>query len=193
MKKCIKCSATKPKDDFHKDARRPDGLFPYCRECRGIKRKSKRKLKIPHSNGYVLVYLPDHPLSQSSGYIYEHRLVYHMINSGKVNKCEKCGAYWNFRTYRDHVDHIDKNKSNNDISNLRALCNSCNVQRTKKIMHEAKRAIKVTYGGVSMTPTEWSRKDYVNVCGSTIARRKRMGMSDFDALFSGKITHNGNN
>jgi hypothetical protein len=45
MKKfCIKCDCEKNKSEFHKDARRPDGLFPYCKECRivpGVKRRSR--------------------------------------------------------------------------------------------------------------------------------------------------------
>jgi len=44
MKTCRKCNAEKPSSEFHKDKRRPDGLFPYCKICR-IKPKKKRKTR----------------------------------------------------------------------------------------------------------------------------------------------------
>lgn len=31
------------------------------------------------NNGYTLIYCPDHPLSWSTGYVYEHRLVMEMM------------------------------------------------------------------------------------------------------------------
>jgi len=39
MKNCIKCNTRKKEEQFHKDSRRPDGLFPYCKKCRQIPRK----------------------------------------------------------------------------------------------------------------------------------------------------------
>ena len=42
MKLCIKCGSVKERDGFHLDSRRPDGLFPYCKECRLIPRKPKK-------------------------------------------------------------------------------------------------------------------------------------------------------
>ncbi len=34
MKTCVKCNSEKDNSLFHKDNLRPDGLFPYCKECR---------------------------------------------------------------------------------------------------------------------------------------------------------------
>lgn len=34
MKHCKQCDTTKPKSEFHKEARRKDGLNTYCRQCR---------------------------------------------------------------------------------------------------------------------------------------------------------------
>ncbi len=34
QKLCIKCKQHKAASEFHKDSRRPDGLFPYCKRCR---------------------------------------------------------------------------------------------------------------------------------------------------------------
>lgn len=33
-KRCVKCRTEQPVTAFHKDNRRPDGLFPYCKRCR---------------------------------------------------------------------------------------------------------------------------------------------------------------
>lgn len=155
MKVCFKCKIEKSEDDFHKDNARKDGLFPYCRECRGVKRKKQpRVFRRIHSKGYILLDYPEHPLSQSNGYVYEHRLVFHNYFKGEKLKCEKCGADWLWRTYFDHIDHIDEDKSNNDISNLRPLCNSCNVQRTKRIQSEAKGRVPITYNSKTLTANE---------------------------------------
>lgn len=32
-RRCPKCTLTKQRKEFYKDAKRPDGLYPYCREC----------------------------------------------------------------------------------------------------------------------------------------------------------------
>ncbi len=133
MKTCVKCKTLKSPEKFHKDKIRPDGLFPYCKECRRIARKPRSKVyRRTHSSGYILLNIPDHPLVQKNGYVYEHRYVFYSKFAGMDLKCQKCGVDWLWRTYRDHIDHIDKNKSNNDISNLRPLCNYCNVSRTLK-------------------------------------------------------------
>jgi len=42
MKNCIKCGLEKEREAFHLDSRRPDGLFPYCKECRRIPRTPKK-------------------------------------------------------------------------------------------------------------------------------------------------------
>lgn len=51
---------------------------------------------------------------------------------------------------------------------------------------------KLTYNGETKTAAEWQRDMRTNVTYGTILRRKRSGMSDYDALFSEKQTHNGN-
>ena len=34
IKTCIQCRFALPRDRFHKDRKRPDGRFPYCKSCR---------------------------------------------------------------------------------------------------------------------------------------------------------------
>jgi hypothetical protein len=47
-KECSRCETVKNRDDFGKDKRRVDGLFPYCRDCRrdyvGASRKKAAEL-----------------------------------------------------------------------------------------------------------------------------------------------------
>lgn len=53
MKTCVKCKEEKDVDHYHKDSRRKDGLFPYCRECRGCK-KIERHVYLPKDGRYYM-------------------------------------------------------------------------------------------------------------------------------------------
>ena len=48
----------------------------------------------------------------------------------------------------------------------------------------------LTYGDRTMSATAWSKMSGVNVHRATILRRKALGMSDKQALFAPKGTHN---
>ena len=65
--------------------------------------------KINHSEGYILIYKPDHPYCSSQGYVPEHRLVLEK----HLNKIINSKKY--------AVHHIDGNKRNNNIKNLQVL------------------------------------------------------------------------
>lgn len=60
MKTCARCLIRKPLGDFGSDARRPDGLFPYCKLCRRqphrVSQTEKSLLLIGTEN------FSDHPL-----------------------------------------------------------------------------------------------------------------------------------
>lgn len=43
LKTCIRCEETKPRDEFGKDKKRRDGLFPQCKDCRREYMGSKRR------------------------------------------------------------------------------------------------------------------------------------------------------
>jgi 5-methylcytosine-specific restriction endonuclease McrA len=46
-KVCLKCELGKNREEFGRDARRPDGLFPYCKRCR-LKRPEIYDEKLQH-------------------------------------------------------------------------------------------------------------------------------------------------
>lgn len=55
------------------------------------------------ANGYVGLYLPDHPLAGGNGYVPEHRYVMHELGHDIEGM---------------HVHHLDHDKTNNDSENL---------------------------------------------------------------------------
>lgn len=62
--------------------------------------------KMHMGNGYVMLYMPEHPSASPAGYVLEHRYVME----------QKLGR---LLSSREVVDHIDRNRSNNHPDNLR--------------------------------------------------------------------------
>ena len=71
-------------------------------------RGKPKKPKKPTSDGYELIYLPNHPFCQSDGYIRRHRLIMEKFIGRYLRPDEE-------------IHHIDFNKENNHISNLQIL------------------------------------------------------------------------
>ncbi|MDB4261416.1 HNH endonuclease [bacterium] len=150
------------------------------------------KVELSHvtSNGYTVVHRPEHPLARGTGYILQHREVLYNSIGENAPDCALCGCETSWEIYKYHVDHVDENRGNNDLSNLRMLCNSCNVGRTKRVHHKVDGYIAVTISGETKTPQEWSRVDGVVVSGATIRRRLAKGLSHYDSVYGKRLTHN---
>ena len=146
-----------------------------------------------HENpeGYQWVLAPDHPLRhRTSKYVAEHRAVlFAAIGPGPMD-CALCGKHLTWKTCK--VDHIDENVRNNERSNLRPTCNRCNTHRNMPAPVEWNRTHTIEFEGIRLTPAEWARDPRVLVCGRQIILRKQAGMTDEQALFAPKRTHNGN-
>lgn len=156
----------------------------YFRYMRNETYDLKRKRKYRHSNdrGYQLLYIPDHPLSHSRGYVYEHRYVIYDKYGENIPNCQICGKETSWEPYFTHIDHIDNDVTNNDERNLRVLCNACNTVRGKSDAHERVNCSSIEYKGKTMTAHEWSKYDFVKVTGRTIRNRIASGWTVHDAL-----------
>ena len=66
---------------------------------------SKRLYRKKHSGGYVLVYMPEHPCTDATGYVLEHRAVMESA-LGRILSSE------------EYVHHINGNKEDNRLENL---------------------------------------------------------------------------
>lgn len=153
----------------------------------GLVKKARPRFLNP--DGYALVHAPGHPLAQPNHYVFEHRKIVYDLIGEIVPDCELCGKPLTWKNAV--VDHIDRDITNNSPTNLRPLCNPCNGWRDTLPAHEYAHNHSITFDGKTDTPEGWSRDPRVNVAGRTIILRKIAGMSDYDALFSPKITHNG--
>ena len=82
------------------------------------------------TSGYRGIYKPGHPLADSTGQVYEHRLVLHAIIGDGPHGCRWCGkpVNWGDGLY---ADHVDDNPLNNNPVNLVPSCNGCNINREK--------------------------------------------------------------
>lgn len=154
--------------------------------------RKKAVERYERNKGYQYIYMPSHPLTAKGQlYVPEHRVVLYSVIGDKKMNCAICGCDLNWNSC--HVDHIDENPRNNSAENLRPTCLRCNVWRSMPPAHvRMKSAHAVTFDGETKTPSEWARDPRVSVSGSTIIRRICSGMSDEDALFGKKATHNGN-
>ncbi len=70
-------------------------------------------------NGYVLVWVPEHPKSFAGGWYYEHILVIEKFNNRLIRKNET-------------IHHIDGNKKNNLQHNLFLCCRTQHNKAHKK-------------------------------------------------------------
>lgn len=142
-------------------------------------------------NGYITLYKPGHPLANKTKCVFEHRFVMWPIVGPDCRPCELCDLPQTWATC--HVDHIDENRQNNSPENLRILCRGCNVKRGfTPQSHEFRSKVGlVEFEGRRDTATNWARDPRVKVSGRTILFRKAQGMSDAEALFADKVTHNG--
>lgn len=97
-------------------------------------------------NGYILVKADGHPLANSKGWAFEHRLVLFAKIGPGPHECHWCGlsVYWE-RSYGDKcpdalvTDHVDEDKENNDPGNVVQSCPRCNLARSSRWVKRQRR------------------------------------------------------
>lgn len=67
--------------------------------------------KKTHSDGYIMLSIPDYPSADPNGYVYEHRYVMEQ-HLGRFLKTD------------EHIHHVNEIKSDNNLSNLKVLTRS---------------------------------------------------------------------
>lgn len=140
------------------------GAAKYCEMHYGRLRRNgglyiamQRSPELVQSHGYIREYRPDHPLSDTEGYVYQHRRVLHdHCGDGPFN-CHVCGAEQAWQTM--DVDHLNGVKDDNRPENLAPACPKCNRDRAWWAAQAAarRRAKKVVHDGVELTIGEAAR------------------------------------
>ncbi len=86
----------------------------------------------PNGDGYIVGYMPSHPMASSGGVISQHRMIlFDHIGDGN-HECHWCKRDIRWRATGPSklvVDHLDGVKSNNEPNNLVPSCHRCNSTR----------------------------------------------------------------
>ena len=115
------------------------------------------KDKYIHSQGYILLHKPGHPLATKFT-VYEHRYVYfEKYGNGPFN-CYMCNKQVDWSNL--HIDHLNDNKTDNRIENLRPACAICNQSRGRDKMADTQRkqGHLLTFNGQTKCLSEWARE-----------------------------------
>lgn len=120
LKTCAKCGNVKYKNQFHKDAKRKDGLRPYCKHCEFLQLKRYRetnqtkvqtaRLKNKLKYRYNISYEDFQKMQEFSG-----------------NRCYICGDHETAvnSTGETRMLSIDHNHITGEVRGL--LCHKCNA------------------------------------------------------------------
>lgn len=145
------------------------------------------KEKYNHSQGYILLHKPDHPLATKTT-VFEHRYVYYeQYGEGPFN-CYLCGREVGWSNL--HIDHLNDNKTDNRIDNLKPSCAVCNQSRGRHKMIEKQRrqGHLLTFNGQTKCLSEWARE--LKVAKATLDWRIRQGWS-IDKVLRPRLSRTG--
>lgn len=101
----------------------------YGRARRGVDLNDARPVsgRYVTAAGYIKLLRPDHPLADTHGHVFEHRVVVYDKNGGTEPSCFWCGKGLTWK--QAVVDHLNEDKADNTPSNLVCSCNDCNRAR----------------------------------------------------------------
>lgn len=121
------------------DGRRSYKKNDPAKYLRGHNKKALIGHKTNHSAGYIMIKMPEHPLADCRGYVFEHTLVIEKV----LNKPMPLGAT---------VHHVNENKADNMPINL-VLCENKGYHN---LLHKRMRALK------SCGHANWLKCPYCN-------------------------------
>lgn len=125
QKRCLNCGKVLSDKQIKFCSRSCNAKF-YNKNRTGDKASNWKGGRTQNSEGYWRIHVPDHPKADSTGYVYEHRLVME----------EHLGRYLR---KGEVVHHKNGNKSDNRIENLQ-LCES--QSEHKKLHNKAHKKIR---------------------------------------------------
>ena len=134
-----------------------------------------------HTSGYILEYLPEHPLwPETHGRLYQHRRVFYDQHGRGPFPCHWCKAVVSWESM--HVDHVNAVRHDNRVANLVASCPACNRARGLDAMRATHRANGklLTYNGETKCLAEWAKD--LGIRYQSLTYRLNSGWSVADAL-----------
>lgn len=151
-------------------------------------RKRRRRVygeTSPHSGGYVLIYVPGHPMvigRRSTEY--QHRIVFYDAHGQGPFNCHWCGKSLSWATVT--IDHMNEIKSDNRIRNLVPACLTCNQARgLPKMRHKQRSQGRLlTLDGQTKCLYEWASQ--IGISHQSLHVRIRNGWPIRRALTEGR-------
>lgn len=149
---------------------------------RGTTEPYKPKERFDHSNGYILIRAPDHPLRQgkSGSYEYQHRVVFYDENGAGPFSCHWCDVGIDWESM--HVDHVNDCRDDNRIANLVASCPRCNQKRgsPKSVRTLKSKGRLLSLSGREQCLGDWARE--IGISRAALSFRLASGWSVERAL-----------
>ena len=122
-KRCTKCGETKPPGEFHRDSKRPDGLWTHCKSCRKVTGRAQRQA-VRHRRQKVLEY------RQTAAQKRKQRQQIIDRYLGQGGQCRWCGVRFRFADGFGllRAEHIETPYP--EVYGL--ICPACEANREKR-------------------------------------------------------------
>ena len=165
----------------------------YCEKHYGrLRRRGTTQRHLPtqvmhHSGGYILIYNPEHLLTQrhTGSYEYEHRIVYYNTYGEGPFNCYWCNKEISWDNM--HIDHLNNNCKDNRLENLVASCPECNQHRGQNKMIQTmrdKHGRWIEFEGKRKLLAQWAKE--IGISRSTLQQRIKSGWPLERALTEGR-------
>lgn len=164
-KKCTKCKQKKNLSEFHKDSSNLDGLYPWCKECKNLKRREyviansdkekkyreENKEKIASKSRIWYLANKERRSAVRKKYYEANKARNHAYSNARNRKagpitkevldhiiwCKEqlCSYCWQIGGQHDHVLPISKGGAHS-VDNIVPCCQRCNDSKGSKLLVE---------------------------------------------------------